>query len=185
MGNSRVAARKSRPIQFFVLLLVSVAVGVGYNLVSPGGLILPTPGEEAVAESVDKVGPKESQAMEPVPPYEHDGKVSEDGFPLVAWSDVKDLVEGYHALLVDARPQWAFDAGHIPEAVCLPFSFEASEVESAFVRDHPVEQNLVIYCGEARCERSKYLAKKLRDQFGFQSVFIYEGGYEDFLQQSR
>lgn len=185
MGNARDADRKSRPVQFFLLLLVSVAVGIGYNYLSPRGLSLQTPGGEPVSEGGVEVGRLDSRGEQSLPPYEHQGEVSEDGFPVVEWMDVKNLVDRHGALLVDARPQWAFDAGHIPHAVCLPFSFESTDLEKAFVQDYPAERNVVIYCGDPSCERSKYLAKKLRDQFNFQSLFVYEQGYEDFLQQSR
>ena len=86
---------------------------------------------------------------------------------------------------VDARPEWSFEAGHLPGAVCLPFSFPTTQAYRDFSKLHSKTRPLIIYCGEPSCERSKYLAKKLRDEFEYSSLWLYEGGYEDYLTRTR
>ena len=88
------------------------------------------------------------------------------------------------ALLVDARHEWAFSNGHIPGAVNLPFSFSTTKAHQTFAKTYPKDRRLVLYCGDPACDRSKYLAIKLRDDFGFSRLFIYADGYQDYLKHA-
>lgn len=166
--------------QLVILLGVSAFLGLFLFRGSDGGVVsqeVSTASEEQ-AEIVVPLGEESKQEI-PV----HEGPVSPDGFPLIAWERVDDLKNEFAALLVDARPDWSFAAGHIPGVVNLPFSFQTTAAETAFLQRHSPDRLLVIYCGDPECERSKYLAIKLRDEFSFRNVWLYEGGYEDYLKQ--
>ncbi|MCS1411289.1 MAG: hypothetical protein M2R45_04487 [Verrucomicrobia subdivision 3 bacterium] len=64
-----------------------------------------------------------------------------------------------------ARAQWSYDAGHLPCAVCLPFSFLTTEAFHVFAQQYAAGHTLVLYCGDADCEQPKCLPVKLRDEF--------------------
>ena len=130
--------------------------------------------------------PQEDSSSPPPPgPNDADeGLISPEGFPVVEWPQVEQLAQQQTALLVDARHEWAFSNGHIPGAVNLPFSFSKTKAHQTFAKTYPKDRRLVLYCGDPACDRSKYLAIKLRDDFGFSRLFIYADGYQDYLKHA-
>ena len=191
MGNEDAASiqkeqRSSGPrpfVMLIVLVIVSVVFGLTFNHFNPKGIQLSNSQDEDLRQTPDM----EKSDMGPLPTvatYAHEGPVSESGFPIVNWNQVQELAQDYNALLVDARPDWSFKAGHVPGAVNLPFSFPTTPAYAEFVRAHSKERHLVIYCGDPACERSGYLAEKLRDEFKYTRLWLYEGGYEDYQEQT-
>jgi rhodanese-related sulfurtransferase len=166
--------------QLVILLGVSAFLGL-FLFRGNDGAVVSQAASTSFEEQAEVVVPLGEESNREIPVYE--GSFSPDGFPLIAWKRVEELKNEFAALLVDARPDWSFAAGHIPGAVNLPFSFQTTEAESAFLETYGPDRLLVIYCGDPECERSKYLAIKLRDEFSFRNVWLYEGGYEDYLKQ--
>ena len=171
--------------QLGFLVVLSLGIGWAYNAWSPRGVSLQgeNPSRQVGAGKNSELGQAAAVAVAPQP-FEHSGEMSENGFPVVTWEEVGRLVQTHGALLVDARPQWSYDAGHIQGAVCLPFSFPTTDDHRKFAQTYPTSRTLVLYCGDPACERSRYLAEKLKDEFGYTDVWLYEGGYEDYRQQS-
>ena len=170
--------RLSKPWQFVLIISVSAGAAIVFNAINPSGLTI------FGGSNIDSDKPlaevAETQPASNV--YEaHSGPFSKSGFPIVSWSEVQHFVSNADAIVVDARPKWSFDAGHIPGAVSLPFSFTTVEPEKLFASQYRRDRHLIIYCGNVDCERSEYLAKKLRDQFQFSHLWLYEAGYDDFL----
>ena len=54
-------------------------------------------------------------------------------------------------------------------------------VEAAVMKNHKAE--IVVYCASQACDSSTKAAARL-EQAGFEKVFDYEGGYEDWKSQS-
>lgn len=183
--------REQRPSRSFIwqfggLVLLAFVVGLVSNAWNPRGVSL----GETSSKMTDSVSEPISAADDSPPSrakkeYVHEGPVSADGFPLVTGDQVSQLVDQFAALPVDARPDWAFQDGHLEGAVNLPFSFPTTDLQRAFAKTYARDRYLVLYCGDPACDRSKYLAAKLRDEFGFTRLFVYEGGYEDYLARSK
>lgn len=176
--------RKSGAKQWMILLCASVALGFVYNSINPSGIEKETPLAEAIesnGEPIPTGGSSGPQLPSDVPSYHHEGALNSDGFPVVTWPQVQKLSAEFGALLVDARPQWAFDAGHLPGAVCLPSSVEMTPAYHEFSGKYSRNRHIVVYCSDLACGRSRDLAVQLRDEFGFTSLLLYEEGYKDYL----
>jgi hypothetical protein len=191
--NSDESRKTSRVVwcQLIFLGVVSGLIAFAYNGLNPRGIRMEeksetrqtfAAGSGITAEAENQLG---TETRSSISEFVHHGEMSDDGFPIVSWEEVEKLVNEHNALPVDARPEWSFEAGHLPGAVCLPFSFPTTQAFLDFLSQHPKTRPLVIYCGELSCERSKYLAIKLRDEFEYASLWLYEGGYEDYLVQTR
>ena len=76
------------------------------------------------------------------------------------------------AVIVDVRTPEEYDAGHIPEAICIPVESITAKPEKLPEPD----QLLLIYCRSGR--RSKQAAEKL-DELGYRRVYEF-GGIQDW-----
>lgn len=95
--------------------------------------------------------------------------------PLEAgYTVVKALHDARAALFVDARSVEEFAAGHIAEAVNLPFDDVFRRPELAKALDSG-GRPIVAYCGGGDCELSKNLAFALIEG-GHRKVLVYLGG---------
>lgn len=95
------------------------------------------------------------------------------------WAEVKPLVESGQLVLVDARARTAYDAGHIPSAVCLPFKSLQVEIK-AFMSAYPPATPLAIYCANANCAASSQLATALTRTYKYRNVRYLPGGYQEW-----
>ena len=175
---------KSGAKQWMILLCASVVLGFVYNSINPAGIEKEAPLVEAIEPEVESSlasGTSVPQLLSAVPPYHHEGELNADGFPIVTWTQVQKLSADFGALLVDARPQWAFEAGSLSKSVCLPSSVEMTPAYHEFSEEYPRNRHIVVYCSDLACGRSRDLAVQLRDEFGFTSLVLYEGGYKDYL----
>ncbi len=104
------------------------------------------------------------------------GAKEDDGFPRVTWTEAAPRVEAGEWLLIDARGEELYEAGHIPGAVSLP-SFAYPEFLTFFAEEHGGDKTAVVYCGSEDCDLSYELADRLRREVGWRDVRILEGGY--------
>lgn len=83
-------------------------------------------------------------------------------------------------LILDARNDQSYQAGHIPGA--LQFDHYRAEAHLATVIPACLAaEKIVIYCGGGTCEDSEFAAIMLRDAgIPNEKVFIYEGGIADW-----
>lgn len=95
---------------------------------------------------------------------------------VVAWPEVKPLLSSGSVLLVDARTADAYNAGHIPGAVSLPFVDLSARI-SQFTSAYPKTAAIVVYCADTECPLSTAEASALRRQFGYLNVREMPGGY--------
>jgi len=102
--------------------------------------------------------------------------------PLVTvWPQVKQLLAQSRIDLVDARSAAAFEAGHIPGAVSLPFP-ELERRIAEFSRQHASTQPLVIYCESLDCPDAHAEATALASRYGYGDVREMPGGYAEWRQ---
>ncbi len=91
------------------------------------------------------------------------------------------LVESGGAVLLDARTTADYDFEHIPNAVSLPIS----EFEALYPSVKPLLEEgktIIVYCEGHNCTDSTMLTVRLFKE-GFQDIFVYKGGMEEWLQQ--
>ena len=83
-------------------------------------------------------------------------------------------------LWVDARGREAYDAGHIPGAVCLdPAQFDR-DLGDILMAWSP-EQRVIVYCSTHTCATSREIAGQLRTA-GLEGVHYLRGGWEAWNQ---
>jgi rhodanese-related sulfurtransferase len=87
-----------------------------------------------------------------------------------------------NVIFLDARAREFYSyEGHIEGALSLPYEdFEGSfqSIEDKLV---PKDREVVCYCSGFGCEESAELAKLLMAR-GFSRVFVYEGGWPEWLE---
>lgn len=96
---------------------------------------------------------------------------------LLNWEDVEQLDT---CLWVDARVGEAFEAAHYQGAILVNeenWETGFSDLVMAWLPD----QAIVVYCSSEACLRSHHVAARLREELGFENVFVLEGGW-DVLQ---
>ncbi len=104
-------------------------------------------------------------------------------FPAPATLDEIDELVADGAVLIDARNTEVFSAGHLADAVSLPFSGEQTDLDW-FRRRFDTQTTLVTYCSGYGCPDSYSLAELLI-KAGYQDVMVYEGGYPEWRDSGR
>ncbi len=79
--------------------------------------------------------------------------------------------------LIEVLDREDYEKGHIKGAINIPLSELGREVKDRFDED----RDLVVYCADINCGASPSAAEKL-DQLGFENVYDYEGGKEDWRE---
>jgi rhodanese-related sulfurtransferase len=97
----------------------------------------------------------------------------------VTWPEVKPLLAAGDIVLVDAREPAAFEAGHIPGAISLPFT-QLNQLIGKFTKAYARSQPLVIYCASNQCPVARAEGSVLMEQFGYTSVREMPGGYAEW-----
>jgi rhodanese-related sulfurtransferase len=94
---------------------------------------------------------------------------------LSAWSD--------ECVLVDARSPDVYEAGHIPDAINVYAGTFDDQVIGLLEVWNP-EHAVVVYCGSRQCGASEELAKRLRDDFQMDQVYVLKGGWQSWLDEN-
>jgi len=160
--------------QTIILVLIAVISGVGFNQFSPNGLKLITPfrrlsiGEQHLKIPIflsRKLFKPQSLDSMPHQPRE------------LQLNETYAHFQNRSALFIDARTSAEYKAGHIPQAVSLPL--ESFDYQTPPLVDFPVNQMIITYCEGVSCSESIDLAVHL-NEIGFNNVFIYIGGWEEW-----
>ncbi len=92
--------------------------------------------------------------------------------------DVKAAIANHSAVIIDARPDFQYELGHLPGAINIPYD---SENLVKLINTHSLKnQALIVYCSSAHCNAAELLAEKLRG-LGCTKVQIYPGGWEEWV----
>ncbi len=80
------------------------------------------------------------------------------------------------ALWLDAREAEAYAAGHVPGALSL------NETEwvtgfGALIEAWDGRRALVVYCGGEACHASEAVARRLKQDLGFENIVVLRGGW--------
>ena len=90
-----------------------------------------------------------------------------------AWSD--------GAIWVDARPDNEFEHEHVPGALLLNED-RWNELLPQFLAAWSPDKKVVVYCSTQGCNASREVARRLRNEAQLKSVFVLEGGWEEWLK---
>ena len=97
--------------------------------------------------------------------------------------ELKRMNETNHEdfVLINVLPREAFNEKHIRTSINIPVDSEdfAEQVESVAGGKH---RKIVVYCANFDCDASPRAARKL-EEAGFDKVYDYEGGAEDWFEQ--
>ena len=91
---------------------------------------------------------------------------------------------GENVIWVDARPEEEFGRDHVPGAILLNED-RWNELLPQFLQNWSPEKRIVVYCSSQSCNASREVAKRLRDQAQLKSVFVLQGGWEEWLRKNR
>jgi rhodanese-related sulfurtransferase len=95
--------------------------------------------------------------------------------PKIALEDLRPLVASKQVVVVDARPPWAFDLGHIDGAINVRVTATAGQRRRALAgiaRTTP----LIVYCQGPNCQWDEEVAAGLVAD-GFADVRLFPGGW--------
>jgi rhodanese-related sulfurtransferase len=85
------------------------------------------------------------------------------------------------AVIIDARPDYQYEFGHLPNAINIPY--DRNNLPE-FIDKHVLKsQPLIVYCSSAHCNAAEVLAEKLRG-LGCAKVSVYPGGWEEWERGS-
>ena len=140
------------------VILAAIFIGsVMYNFLIPGGLL--SPGGKVVE------GMQRAYAGSFIP------KVSTRAI---------DNFIGSDRLIIDARYESDYEAGHLEGAINIPVN-SSTEKASEIMDKYPKDIEMVIYCQSAGCPFAQKVALKLKD-IGYEDIRIYKGGYNEWIE---
>ena len=78
---------------------------------------------------------------------------------------------------IDARATWRYEQEHIPGA--WPLNEDDWE-EQLFdvLAELPADARVVVYCDGQRCDASRAVAERLRQEAGLADMFVLHGGWD-------
>jgi rhodanese-related sulfurtransferase len=150
--------------QAAVLLIVAAVVGFSTQLLRGNGLV-----PAAASYENSSGGPQGPDFL--VPPAR-----SEQWDQKLVEISPQEALQAHAAgqLFVDTRDVSEFNSGHIRGALLCP----AGDVSHwrLHLAGIPLDQPMVVYCGEASCGKGEYVAQFLKSS-GFTSVRLYRDGW--------
>jgi rhodanese-related sulfurtransferase len=95
----------------------------------------------------------------------------------ILYKQILQLLKDPNVLVIDARNEHEFAEGHLPNAKhVFAMEFEQHIPELIAL---PKDKRIIVYCGGGECELSHDVCNGLIG-LGFQKVYIYIGGWEDW-----
>ena len=146
-------------LQAILLVLISILIGIGSNILSSK----PLPWFAVELSVVEDIEIKSNE-------------------PILAAISIEQakLFFDDEVLFVDARDEGYFEAGHIKGAMKNIFLYELIfNIEEKQNKNTP----LVVYCGDPGCGDSEQLAYDLKDS-GFTKLYVFKGGWLEWSKAS-
>lgn len=98
----------------------------------------------------------------------------------VVYSQILKIIGNSGFIIIDARNAEDFAEAHIGNAINI-FPYDATDAVLAKAQKLPTDKKIVVYCDGGDCDSSHKLAEYL-DMLGFDKVYIYIGGWEDWTK---
>jgi rhodanese-related sulfurtransferase len=84
-------------------------------------------------------------------------------------------------IIIDARSQEEYQAGHLPGAINVPYS-ELFEESGLILQKIPFDMEIITYCEGIECSIAEDLASFLKES-GFENVKVFAGGWEEWTEK--
>ena len=155
---------KNTLVGVLCLLVISLVLAFTVNAVSPSGIALL--GQWDVDTGVISARAKNDAVLSDV----------EINNP----STVFNIVKNREMTILDVRPVFTFEAGHLPGAQSFPlesFDEDFPRLTRLVTRDTPI----LVYCSGFECTDSHTYAQQLRD-LDFKRVSVYGGGFSQWQE---
>lgn len=107
-----------------------------------------------------------------------EAKALKEKIPLVTPAQAVRIVEAGSHLVLDARPEADYAAGHVPGAISMPYDAVDArmvEIQALLTPGRP----MLTYCSGAHCDESFLLTLYLRRQ-GFTNVVLFAAGFDEW-----
>ena len=98
--------------------------------------------------------------------------------PAITLSEAMTKYQSPQVIFLDARLEGDYKAGHIKNALNLPYEELGNFWDKVALQLSP-DKEIVTYCDGTECENSLFLARELK-QKGFTKVFIFFGGWSEW-----
>jgi rhodanese-related sulfurtransferase len=92
---------------------------------------------------------------------------------------VEKAISNDHIIIIDARPEFQYVMGHIPNSLNIPYN--TTHLDSLLQRFALKQKLLISYCSDSRCNTADILAKRLADS-GYAKIAVYPGGWKDWAR---
>ena len=94
-------------------------------------------------------------------------------------SQVESAIEDSAIVIIDARPEFQYEFGHIPGAINIPYNSRTIPeiIDNESLRKKP----LIVYCSSALCGAAGKLAQEMR-RLGCEDVKVYAGGWQEWQE---
>ncbi len=153
--------------RILVLLVITGALGAGFNAVGPGGRSLVW--KPNLATDLMKAAPEEVA--------KHEIKLAR---ARELYEESADGTSGT-VYFLDARPHETYLEGHIPGALNAPAAEIIDHAEYIMNNIPAVDDVMVVvYCGGGDCRDSKAAFRDLKEFLGYTNVVIYKAGWEEW-----
>ena len=145
--------------QIPAILAISACLALGFNQVRAKTLPLFCPWSDSVSESTFS-----------------------EYVSTISIEEAAALFDARQAVFIDARPEHAYNEGHIEGALCLPWH-QAEEKCFDVIDNIPAGKNIITYCDGATCDLCDKLAVFLCD-LGFDNVQALINGWTAWNQHN-
>jgi len=125
--------------QIFLIALISATLGFGTNTIRSAQLPVWPPGDIETRTNSGENNPLR-----------------------ISLKEAERLYKDNAALFIDARPESAYQSGHIKGAVNLPWQ-KAEEQWFEVIQNTPLDKPIITYCDGKSCELSDFMAAFLQD----------------------
>ena len=150
-------------LKTLIIILIGSAIGLTYNLISPGGIALKGNWSPKV----------NSESL--VVPHSYDEKTDP---PAISLDYAMMKFQSKNVVFLDARYPEDFKVGHIKGAINLPWE-EFEDYAPQVLPKLPKDEEIIAYCDGTECETSLLLARELTG-LGYTNVKVFFGGWQEW-----
>jgi rhodanese-related sulfurtransferase len=192
---------KKHIYEIIIIIATSVLLGLVYNALNPKKLPLiykpakiekvsndelfgPAVKQNQAIKTNDKdtIVPKETE-QKPVLDTLKNTKAAPEEKPLsktIVYSQMLKIIGNPDFIILDARNAEDFAQARIGNAINI-FPYDATDVVLAKAQKLPMNKKIIVYCEGGDCDSSHKLGEIL-DMMGFDKVYFYSGGWEDWIK---
>jgi rhodanese-related sulfurtransferase len=146
-----------------IIIFIGSAIGLVYNVISPGGISLKGNWSPKVTSDSLVVPPGYDEAVDP---------------PATSLDYAMMKFQAKNIIFLDARYPSDYKEGHIKGAINLPWE-EFEDNAPQVLPKLPKDEEIIAYCDGTECESSLLLARELTE-LGYTKVKVFFGGWQEW-----